>query len=105
MSQKSWSLQARLVRWASVGSVVLACALAVGAIWFVWSELHRELDLLAHEEVEELEANVRGRTFTLSELEQLLSKIAFDLEYLATCGRRSTHNPRRDSSGFASDER
>ncbi len=78
MSLKSWSLQARLVRWASVGSVALACALAIGAVWFVWSELHRELDLLAHEEVEELEANVRGRTFTPSELEQLLGKIAFD---------------------------
>lgn len=74
----TWSLERRLVRWITLGSLAMAAILSSAAVWFVRSELRRDLDLLALEEMDELEANLRGRTFQQEKLQRILGDIAFD---------------------------
>jgi len=78
VSERTWSIEQRLVRWIAGSSLAMAGLFGAAAVWFVKSELHNELDLLALEEIEELEANLRGRAFSRIELERVLGVIAVD---------------------------
>jgi len=78
MSVQRWSIEQRLVRWIAGSSLAMAALFGAAAVWFVKSELHNELDLLGLEEIEELEANLRGRAFSRLELERILGVIAID---------------------------
>lgn len=75
---RTWSIERELVRWIAGSSLLMATLFGVAAVWFVASELHHELDLLGTEEIEELEANLRGRAFSRAELERILRVIADD---------------------------
>jgi signal transduction histidine kinase len=73
-----WSIAQRLVRWVTATSICMAVLFVASAFWFVRRELRSELELLGLEEIEELEANLRGREFSRSELESILRKISDD---------------------------
>jgi len=74
----TWSIERRFIRWITVSSLTLVALFTAGAIWFESTELHNELTLLGAEEIEELETNLRGRTFARTELESTLVAIAAD---------------------------
>jgi two-component system heavy metal sensor histidine kinase CusS len=78
VTERPWSIEQRLVRWITGSSLAMAALFSVAAFKFVSSELHNELDLLGVEEIEELETNLRGRTYSRHELERILGVIAFD---------------------------
>ena len=75
---RTWSIERRLFRWVAGSATLMSLVYGVAAVWIVGSSLHRELDELAIEEIEELEAQARGRVLDDAELERLMDEIAGD---------------------------
>ncbi|MEZ6018412.1 MAG: ATP-binding protein [Planctomycetota bacterium] len=78
MTRAPWSIERRLARWITLSTIAMASLFSGAVVWIAAVELHDELNILGREEIEELEANLRGRSFTRAELQDILNLIAVD---------------------------